>query len=175
MAEERYLRPVEVAALLRAMGNALAAELSALPPELALWHPAPGEWCVNEAVGHIIEAERRGFAGRIRRILAADDPDEPGWDQVAVARERNDCARTPADVAAEFAALRAESVVLASGLSDAGGARACEHAAVGRLTVRDLLHEWVHHDRNHVKQIHANVQAYVWPSMGNARRFSEVD
>ena len=31
------------------------------------WRPAPGEWSANECVGHLIEAERRGFAGRIRR------------------------------------------------------------------------------------------------------------
>jgi hypothetical protein len=38
--------------------------------------------------------------------------------------------------------------------------------------VSDLLHEWVHHDRNHFRQLLANVQAAAWPHMGNARRFS---
>ena len=38
------------------------------------WRPEPGEWSANECVGHLIEAERRGFAGRIRAILAADRP-----------------------------------------------------------------------------------------------------
>jgi hypothetical protein len=38
--------------------------------------------------------------------------------------------------------------------------------------VNDLLHEWVHHDRAHLKQILANVQAYVWPEMGGAQAFS---
>jgi hypothetical protein len=43
---------------------------------------------------------------------------------------------------------------------------------VGHLRIGDLLHEWVHHDRNHHKQMLANVQAFVWPHMGNAQRFS---
>jgi len=30
----------------------------------------------------------------------------------------------------------------------------------------------MHHDRNHVRQALANVQAYVWPAMGNAQKFS---
>ena len=30
--------------------------LKALTPEIASWHPAQGEWCVNECIGHIIEA-----------------------------------------------------------------------------------------------------------------------
>jgi hypothetical protein len=50
--------------------------------------------------------------------------------------------------------------------------RAGEHPKVGRLRVADLLQEWVHHDRNHVKQILTNVQAYVWPHLGNAQKFS---
>ena len=43
---------------------------------------------------------------------------------------------------------------------------------VGPLTVSDLLQEWVHHDRNHARQMMANVQAYAWPHMGNAQKFS---
>ena len=175
MAEPRELTPAEVAALLRAAGTALSAELEALPAEAAVWHPAPGEWCVNEALGHIIEAERRGFAGRIRRTLASDTPAEPDWDQEAVARERQDCAREPAAVAAEFAAMRAESVALVEGLDAAALDRACIHSTVGRLTVRDLLHEWVHHDRNHIGQIYDVVMAYTWPNMGGSQRFSAID
>jgi len=41
--------------------------------------------------------------------------------------------------------------------------------------VGDLLHEWVHHDRNHTKQLLSVAQARVWPSMGNARKFAEID
>ena len=40
------------------------------------------------------------------------------------------------------------------------------------LRVEDILHEWVHHDRNHIKQIHGNVQAWAWPHMGNTQKFS---
>jgi hypothetical protein len=49
------------------------------------------------------------------------------------------------------------------------------HAVVGRVTVRNLLHEWVFHDRNHIRQLLANSQARAWPAMGNARRFSHPD
>ena len=54
-------------------------------------------------------------------------------------------------------------------------ARAGRHPHVGRLSIADLLAEWVHHDRNHQRQILANVQAYVWPHMGNAQRFSRPE
>ena len=126
-------------------------------------------------LGHIIEAERRGFAGRIERTLAAERPFEPGWDQEAVAAERADCERPVGELLAEFAALREQSVRLVRGLRPDQLERVCLHARVGELRVDDLLHEWVHHDRNHIRQALANVQARVWPHMGNARRFSEVD
>jgi hypothetical protein len=169
------LTPVEVSHLLRAAGDAIAAEVGAMPRHVATFRPAPGEWCALEVVGHLIEAEQRGFAGRIRLILSHRDS-EPlrlqGWDQDEVARARHDHERDPGAVLAEFATLRAASAALVAGLGAADLGRAGDHPKVGRLTVGDLLHEWVHHDRNHFRQILAGVQALVWPNMGNARRFS---
>jgi len=65
------------------------------------------------------------------------------------------------DGAAMIAALRPEDFE-----------RVGRHPVVGDLTVRDVLQEWVHHDRNHLTQMLSNVQAYAWPHMGNARKFS---
>ena len=168
------LTSAEVAPLLRATTATLAVETAALPDALLRWHPGPDEWCVKDVIGHLIEAERRGFAGRIRIILAADTPALEGWDQDTIARARGDHDRTWAELIAEFQSLRAASVALTGGLRDADLARAGLHPKVGRLTVRDLLHEWVHHDRNHIRQMMANVQAFAWPHMGNAQRFSQI-
>lgn len=150
----------------------MLAEIGALSDEVLAWHPAPGEWCAKECLGHIMEAERRGFNGRIRRILAEAEPALPGWDQQAVERERNDCARSAADLLAEFDALRHDSVALVNGLSESDLQRGGTHEKVGYVRVNDLLQEWVHHDRNHFRQLQANVQAYVWPSMGNCQKFA---
>jgi hypothetical protein len=166
------LPPAEIARLLRAAIAALGAEVSALPEAVLRFHPAPGEWCVKEVIGHLIEAERRGFSGRIRQVLAADRPALQGWDPDAVARERRDCERDAQTLVDELAALREDGVALVAGLRPPDLARGGEHPTVGWLAVSDLVQEWVHHDRNHLKQIAANVQAWVWPAMGNARRFS---
>ncbi|HKF19205.1 MAG TPA: DinB family protein [Candidatus Dormibacteraeota bacterium] len=168
----RPIDPGTAAALIGAAGKAFETELTALPDLIASWHPAPGEWCVKEVVGHVVEAERRGFAGRIREILAADRPRLDTWDQVGVARQRGDCDRALADLLSELSRLRASSLELLTALRPEDLERGGDHVTVGYLTVRDLLHEWVHHDRNHLRQVLANVQAYVWPQMGNARRFS---
>jgi len=166
------LTPVEVAACLEAAMATLRAELGALPERVLAWHPAKDEWCAKEVVGHLIEAERRGFAGRIRIILGADRPPLAAWDQTEVARARHDCARPMAALLDELTALRRESAVLVRALRDPELDREGQHPKVGPLRVRDLLAEWVHHDRNHIRQALANVQAYVWPAMGNSQKFS---
>jgi len=166
------LIPKQVADLLRAAAAAIEAEGRGAPADALRWHPGPGEWCAHEVLGHLIETERRGFAGRIRQILASDTPDLVAWDQEVVARARRDCERPWGSLAAEFGAMRADSAAMAETLADADLRRGGRHPAVGFLTVRDLLHEWVHHDRNHLRQILAGMQDFVWPHMGNAQRFT---
>lgn len=171
MPDQARLAAPEVARLLKAMSTAIEAEMTALPERVAGWHSAEGEWCARECLGHIIEAERRGFNGRIRTLLKEDEPSLQGWDQQAVARERNDCQRPASELLAEFTALRSDSIGLVENLTDADLARGGTHDKVGYLRVQDLLQEWLHHDRNHFRQLQANIQAYVWPSMANAQRF----
>jgi DinB superfamily len=166
------LSPAEVASLLPVTVAVLRGEVGALPDRVVAWHPAPGEWCVKEVVGHLIEAERRGFSGRIRIILGADNPTFESWDPPAVARARGDCAKPVGALLDELAALRQEGVTLVRGLREADLDRGGQHPMVGVLRVRDLLAEWVHHDRNHVRQALANGQAYVWSAMGNSQKFS---
>ena len=168
------LGPARIAELLEASAATILAELEALGPE-AGWRPAPGEWCANECLGHILEAERRGFNGRIRTILAGDRPALQGWDQVAVAAARRDNEREAGELLAEFLPLRADSIDLVRSLGPDDLARTGVHERVGELAVGDLLGEWVHHDRNHVKQMLSVGQARVWPQMGNARRFVDPD
>jgi hypothetical protein len=166
------LTPAALAELLAASAATIEAEMRALGAD-ARWHPAPGEWCANEVLGHIIEAERRGFNGRIRTILASTDPAFEGWDQRGVAAARRDCEKDPAELVAEFLELRRDSLDLVRSLTPADLGRSGLHAVVGRLSVGDVAAEWVHHDRNHTRQMLANTQARVWPQMGNARRFSD--
>jgi hypothetical protein len=169
------LTPARAAALLRASIATLRAEAGALGIDGLRWHPAPGEWCVNEVVGHIIEAERRGFAGRIQLILEQPGRKLESWSQAEVGRERRDCERDGRELIEELAALREASVRLVEQLRPKQLELAGEHPQVGTLRIIDLLHEWPHHDRAHVKQVLSNAQAYVWPHMGNAQKFADID
>ncbi len=164
-----------IADLLAATALTITTELEALGSDGG-WRPEPGEWSANECVGHLIEAERRGFAGRIRTILAADRPDLPpdleAWDPPAVAEARRDHLRPSRELALEFAEMRAPAVDLVRGMQAADMGRLGIHPQIGPLRVDELLGEWVHHDRNHIRQLFAVTQSRVWNQMGNARRFS---
>ena len=163
------LTPAQVAAYLEATAALIEAELNALGQDGA-WHFDPKEWCANEVVGHLIEAEKRGFAGRIREIKAGK-PKTSSWDQERVAKERGDCARVTLSLWMEFMGVRNDSIVFVRSLGSEDLGKSIEHPSVGRLTVRDLLHEWVHHDRNHTRQLLAIAQERVWPHMGNSQKF----
>jgi hypothetical protein len=167
------VKPEEIADLLEMSGRSFVGLLKALPPEAAAWRPADGAWCVNECLGHVIESEKRGFAGRIRIMLGAENPKLQTWDQTAVATARRDCERKPEELVSEFEPLRRDSIELVRSLRPEQLARPGSHPQVGRLTVGEILHEWVHHDDNHLRQALANVQAYVWSRMGNAQNFSK--
>jgi len=159
----------QVAALLESSCALIEGEINALGDEGAQWHPAPKERCVHECVRHLIEAERRGFAGRIRDMIAGKAL--VAWDQEVVARERNDCARMSQSLWMEFMGLRHDSIALVRSLTPADLERSGEYPKVGTLRVEDLLQEWVHHDRNHTRQLLAVVQARVYPHLGNSQKF----
>ena len=167
----------EVARLLKATSDIVAAELYAMG-DRAGWRPAAGEWCANEVVGHIVESDRRGFTGRIRRILAApegNEPDEEGWDQPSVAAARGDCFKPGTVLIDELTASRADAIDLVRSLRPEDLDRAALHRAVGRITVSELLNEWCLHDRTHLQQLLKNVQTRAWPVMGNTRRFTDPE
>src|SRR5215213_10840583 len=103
------LAPRQGAALLGTMPIFLQAEFATAPEALLRWRPASEEWCLLEVVGHLIETEERGFAGRIRTILSEERPQFLTWDPSAVARERQDEQRDLTELLAEFIGSRTSS------------------------------------------------------------------
>lgn len=165
----RALTTALVADLLESTCALIEAEMKALGDEGCRFHFKDGEWCVNECVGHIIEADKRGFGGRIRDILAGKPLH--AWDQAQVARDRKDCERMSQSVFMEFMGLRHDGITMVRGLAPSDLDRGGLHPKVGELRVRDLLHEWVHHDRNQTRQLLSVQQERVYPHMGNSQMF----
>jgi len=163
------LSNAQIADLLESTCALVEAEMRALGDDGCRWHFKDGEWCVNECVGHLIEAEKRGFAGRIRDLIAGKPIQS--WDQAQVARDRKDCDRVSQSLWMEFMGLRNDSIALVRGLRPGDMERSGTHPKVGVLRVSDLVQEWVYHDRNHTRQLLQIQQERVYPDMGNSQKF----
>lgn len=161
----------EIAGLVEAAGVAFSVELANLGDELAGWQPEEGEWSAKEVLGHIYRSDQKGFGGRIREILAAPTGEEPPLK--ATGPIPSGYREKPLDDLLQlFLRQRQAEVEQIRKLRPADLDRAGIHERVGRLTVSDILHEWVHHDRAHLEQVYSNVRRRVWPEMGNAQKFS---
>lgn len=111
--------------------------------------PAPNEWSALDCLQHLVDVERWVFPVRVRALLAnqdfpAFDPDSQG-----IKSNRH---LSPVELAAEFAALRMDSLVLFDQLTPADLARQARHQELGLATLSELLHEWAGHDLMHTVQ-----------------------
>ena len=96
-------------------GKATAAWLAALDSASARHRYAAGKWSVLEVLGHVADSERV-FAYRALRIARGDATPLAGFDENLYAAAAGHDARTPSDLAAELAAVRAATVALLASL-----------------------------------------------------------
>lgn len=161
----------EIAKLLRRTPVVMREAILALPDGAVRFHPSPGKWCIKEVVGHLTEEDKRDFVGRIEMILRRAEPILDLNNQDKVAQERHDCDEDIFKLLDEFAAVRHASVAFVESLTSAHLDRKGVHPKVGTICVRELLHEWLYHDLNHVKQVEENTQRLLWNQLGNMQAF----
>lgn len=119
-----------------------------VPADLLSLPPAPGEWSALECLQHLIDTEPV-FQFRIDAFLAgrdfpAFDPDRQGT--------KPDARRQPAELAAEYARLRAASLDALARLTPGDLDRQAVHQELGRVTLSEMIHEWAAHDLMHTVQ-----------------------
>jgi hypothetical protein len=161
----------EIEQLLQATPGWLRQLTVALPRYAVAHHPRPGTWCIKQVIGHLIEEDQRDFVGRMQLML-----EEPGatlfiTDQDEVARKRHDCDKRLHDLLAEFDFVRTSSIAFVKNVKLTDLDRTGVHSKIGRIRIGELLHEWIYHDFNHVKQISGNVQHVLRDHLGNMQRF----
>ena len=124
---------------LEADGAALASLLAEVPQELEGHRYAPGKWSIREVVAHVIDAERM-FTTRALAFARGDHGPYPAFDENRYAAECGAEARTLADLAEEFAAVRRATVLFFRKLPEAAWER--RGVASGNdFTVRSLA--WI--------------------------------
>jgi len=146
---ERFRRGGELVAM---------STMGAAGPELD-FVPAPGKWTVRQIVCHLADSELVG-AGRLRRVIAENNPTLIGYDQDAWA-EHLDYRRRKLSLAVEmFRRVRAENFEILKDLPEATYARTGTHNERGAMTLLDLLRTYAEHAEKHVLQIRGVREAY---------------
>ena len=120
-----------------------------LTPELLNREPAPGEWSALDCLQHLVDAERWVFPLRVKAFLAGED--FPGFDPDAQG-EISSRTKTGTELAAELAAMRAESMKLLETLQPADLELRAVHGQLGEVTLAEMLAEWAAHDLMHTVQ-----------------------
>jgi hypothetical protein len=127
-------RRVEIVKTLRATPVVVRVLVAEVDDARLRRRPAPGEWAIIEVVAHLADTEERAL-GRVRRMLAEDDPELASFDQEALAEERH---YLDVDLEGELTRLeqlRREHLAVLEGLDGAGWERTGRHGEHGELTV----------------------------------------
>jgi hypothetical protein len=138
---------------------ALRAAWDAVPAEARTWRPGPGRWSAHEVVLHCADASVVGH-GRVRYLLAEEEPVIVGWDQDVWATALDYHAH-PIDLAfAAVEAAHANTVPLLRRLTPEALARKGHHTELGSISVETWLRYNAEHLHVHARQIARNVAAF---------------
>jgi DinB superfamily len=96
--------------------------------------PEPGEWAIIEVVGHLADTEERAL-GRVRRMLAEDNPHLEPFDQEALAIEHRYLDLDLQQELTRLEQLRGQHLAVLEALDAAAWGRTGRHGEHGQMTV----------------------------------------
>lgn len=116
--------------------------------------PIPGTWSIQQLVVHLMDSHVTA-AWRMRKVIAENLPLLTSYDENAFVRNLR-YEETDAALAAEVFRLtqRMMAGVLRQ-LADEAFARAGIHTESGRVTLAELVEDYIHHLEHHMKFLHA--------------------
>ena len=117
------------------------------------WRPAPAKWSRLEIVCHLYDEEREDFRARVEHTLATPELPAPAIDPEGWVIARN---YAGADYAAKVAAFlheREASVAWLQSLDSPRWDRTYRHPALGSVSARMFLSNWLAHDYLHIRQL----------------------
>ena len=148
--------------LLGLVGDDDPAEVQARTPELIRTliedagrdlrtRPAPDEWSVLHCIAHVVDGEYV-VSGRLRWILAQDEPDLLGYDQDLWVDRLHRVLEGPDELLAVFEPLRAANLALWARTPEADRDRVGIHRERGPESFRLTFTLMAGHDRFHLAQ-----------------------
>jgi uncharacterized damage-inducible protein DinB len=144
---------------LAATPDVLDALLGDLDPAVARAAPGiDGAWSAVEVAYHLRDAEEMAVE-RVRRMLDEDEPLLPGYDQEALAVQRDYAGAVAADVLAAFRTHRERQLTQVRALAPEAWARGGRHEQAGPITIEGYLAHLVAHDAQHLGQVARAIRA----------------
>jgi len=151
----------------------LLGQLAAMPGFLttafAGWSPAEasrrvpggpeGSFSAVEHCWHLADLERDGFAVRIRRLLAEDNPVLPDFDGARIAEERQYRKQSLAGGIKAFAEARRANLTALRSIAARDWERSGYQEGVGRVALCDIPSMMAEHDAGHHREIEALTRA----------------
>lgn len=141
------------------MTGALLAQLSETPRQLADLVARAGDssgttgsaggWSLHTIAAHLLDDESFDFRLRLERMLSEDAPHFTGYPWGTGMDRRGEGI---VDIVREFALQRQASLNLLGSLEDAEFAREAAMPSGAALSIRQLIEEWLEHDREHLEQ-----------------------
>lgn len=139
---------------LTAMSGDLAAALTDMSESSSGVQVEADGWSAADVVQHLLLVEKR-FQERLRRVMAEERPFLPTIHPSPSAHTRTE---PLADLAAEFAQLREETVAYLTALKAKSWEKTAVHETEGPVTLYFLVQMIIDHDRDHLNQLHTLIQ-----------------
>ncbi len=145
--------PTDAINQISSIPGVLRALLAGTSDDEARWKPSPARWSILEVLGHLCHVEANSLRYRAQLILSEKNPQFPDYDpgvfEAAGAFER------PSLLPAlkEFELERVTSLEVLRAIKPADLSRIARHAALGEVTLSNLLNHWALHDLSHLRQI----------------------
>jgi hypothetical protein len=147
------LASADLAAALAAAAGRLRAVGAGLDEAARRRRPAPGAWCLNEAMAHLLHVETEVFQPRLRRMLAEDHPRFPPFSPDAWAGERDRSAEPFDETLQAFEWARAATLDVLRGLPAGAHERVGVSGFFGPLTLAQYATHIADHDVEHLAQM----------------------
>lgn len=114
--------------------------------------PGGSEWSAKEIAGHLRDAVRI-YHERVFLTATHERPTLPGYDEAALARDRNYQEADTAAILPELRSWRGETVYLLSGLPAEAWDRVAVHEETGEMTLVQLVAHMIEHEADHLRGI----------------------
>jgi len=118
-----------------------------------LWRPQPKKWCLLEIVCHLLDEEREDFRARVKHTLETPLADLKPINPRGWVLERNYINQDYNEELSSFLNERQQSVSWLNTQIKANWDSAISHPALGTMSAKLFLANWLAHDYLHIRQI----------------------